>query len=264
EKDYVLNWILAGISNQVELSKTWIFKGGTCLKKCFFKDYRFSEDLDFTLIDKSHLNNKFLQEQFHNISVWIYEQSGIEIPSSQIRFEIYNNPRGNLSIEGRVSYRGPMQRKGNLSRIKLDLTTDEKIVLKPEERDVYHPYGDTSNDPIIIQSYCLEEIFAEKLRALIERLRPRDLYDVIHLYHDQRWQPNRHNLLNSLQQKCAYKKVALPTLALLESKPEKSELITEWENMLAHQINNLRPFDYYWQQLPGVLNWIYGEDGIYF
>jgi len=198
EKDYVLNWILAGISNQKELSETWIFKGGTCLKKCFFEQYRFSEDLDFTLADAKQISAKFLHNKFQDISAWIYEMSGIEIPASNIQFEIYENPRGNLSVEGRIGYRGPMQRRGELSRIKLDLTNDEKIVLKPEERAIYHPYSDTLNDRTTISAYCLEEIFAEKLRALTERLRPRDLYDVIHLHYDKRWQADSKALIKSL------------------------------------------------------------------
>lgn len=45
EKDYVLGWLLAGIAANPELSNGWIFKGGTCLKKCYFETYRFSEDL---------------------------------------------------------------------------------------------------------------------------------------------------------------------------------------------------------------------------
>jgi predicted nucleotidyltransferase component of viral defense system len=49
EKDYVLGWMLAGINAYDELGETWVFKGGTCLKKCYFETYRFSEDLDFTL-----------------------------------------------------------------------------------------------------------------------------------------------------------------------------------------------------------------------
>ena len=48
EKDYVLGWLLAGISI-LPISKLWVFKGGTCVKKCFFETYRFSEDLDFSL-----------------------------------------------------------------------------------------------------------------------------------------------------------------------------------------------------------------------
>lgn len=48
EKDYVLSWVLYGISQNLKLSE-WFFKGGTCLKKCYFETYRFSEDLDFTV-----------------------------------------------------------------------------------------------------------------------------------------------------------------------------------------------------------------------
>ena len=51
EKDYVLGWMLAGIAAQPDIGPSWVFKGGTCLKKCYFETYRFSEDLDFTLID---------------------------------------------------------------------------------------------------------------------------------------------------------------------------------------------------------------------
>ena len=49
EKDYVLGWLLAGFAASRLASQSWIFKGGTCLKKCFFETYRFSEDLDFSL-----------------------------------------------------------------------------------------------------------------------------------------------------------------------------------------------------------------------
>ena len=60
EKDYVLGWILDGISDQPGISADWIFKGGTCLKKCYFETYRFSEDLDFTLKNQEQINNDFL------------------------------------------------------------------------------------------------------------------------------------------------------------------------------------------------------------
>ena len=59
EKDYVLGWLLWGIHNHEVIGKNWIFKGGTCLKKCFFETYRFSEDLDFTLLDPSQIDGAF-------------------------------------------------------------------------------------------------------------------------------------------------------------------------------------------------------------
>lgn len=48
EKDYILSWVLAGIAANKKLQNKLVFKGGTALKKCYFGNYRFSEDLDFT------------------------------------------------------------------------------------------------------------------------------------------------------------------------------------------------------------------------
>ena len=67
EKDYALGWTLAGIYAHAELRDSWIFKGGTCLKKCYFETYRFSEDLDFTLQDAAHLDETFLKRVFAEI-----------------------------------------------------------------------------------------------------------------------------------------------------------------------------------------------------
>ena len=61
EKDYVLGWLLHGIYRHPALRERWAFKGGTCLKKCYFETYRFSEDLDFTLLDPAHLDEAFLR-----------------------------------------------------------------------------------------------------------------------------------------------------------------------------------------------------------
>jgi predicted nucleotidyltransferase component of viral defense system len=68
EKDYVLSWLLFGIANSNELKQKWIFKGGTCLKKCYFEQYRFSEDLDFTITDPKHINKDFFKTIFSDIS----------------------------------------------------------------------------------------------------------------------------------------------------------------------------------------------------
>jgi predicted nucleotidyltransferase component of viral defense system len=185
EKDYVIGWLLAGISNAPQLASSWVFKGGTCLKKCYFETYRFSEDLDFTVTNPDDFNVEFLVKAFHEISEWLYETTGIEIPKDAIRFEVYKNPRGGISAEGLIGYHGPMQRCGDPAPIKLDLTVDEVLVLDSAIREVHHPYSDRPGDGIQIPCYCFEEVFAEKIRALAERERPRDLYDVVHLYrHD--------------------------------------------------------------------------------
>jgi predicted nucleotidyltransferase component of viral defense system len=257
EKDYVLGWLLAGISNHPELVSSWIFKGGTCLKKCYFETYRFSEDMDFTVLHSDHQDETFLINLFKEIAGWVYDASGIEIPHELIRFDVYTNPRGKMSVQGRLAYRGPLLPRGDLPRIKLDLTDDEVLVLDPADREVHHPYSDRPDNGIHVQCYCFEEVFAEKIRALAERLRPRDLYDVIHLYRHDSAKHDRAIILDTLEKKCAFKGISVPTMEILESKPERAELETEWENMLGHQVPVLPPFEQFWQELPEIFEWLY-------
>ena len=69
EKDYVLGWLLAGISANEVLAKHWVFKGGTCLKKCYFETYRFSEDLDFTITEEAQIDEGFLLAAFRCVDL---------------------------------------------------------------------------------------------------------------------------------------------------------------------------------------------------
>ncbi len=258
EKDYVLGWMLGGILAHPEIGPSWVFKGGTCLKKCYFETYRFSEDLDFTLTDPAHLDESFLLSTFTRIAEWIYEQTGIEVPQDTIRFELYDNPHGNRSAQGRVGYCGPMGRGGDVPRIKLDLTNDEVLVLEPTIRDVHHPYSDRPEEGMHIRCYSFEEVFAEKIRALAERGRPRDLYDVVHLYRHDELRPDRAVVYSTLERKCVFKNIAVPTMASIESAPMRVELEADWAAMLGHQLPALPPFEQLWQELPGLFGWLHG------
>jgi hypothetical protein len=87
EKDYILGWVLAGIARDQELSRAWLFKGGTCLKKCFFETYRFSEDLDFTVMEPAQLDRDFLISRFKPLATWLYDATGaIRIPGRSTPF----------------------------------------------------------------------------------------------------------------------------------------------------------------------------------
>jgi predicted nucleotidyltransferase component of viral defense system len=257
EKDYTLGWLLAGIAVHPEIGQSWVFKGGTCLKKCYFETYRFSEDLDFTLTNPDHLNEDYLLATFSDLSAWIYDQSGIEIPADSIRFEIYENSRGNTSSQGRVGYRGPMQRRGDAPRIKLDLTDDEILVLEPVMHEVHHPFSDRPQEGIYVLCYGFEELFAEKIRALAERERPRDLYDVVHLYRREGINPDRALILDTLSRKCQFKAIDVPTMEILTNQPEREDLEADWEHMLAHQLPVLPPFQQFWDELSDVFDWLH-------
>lgn len=63
------------------MNTTWVFKGGTCLKKCYFETYRFSEDLNFTVRDAGRMQPQELLQIFAEVAARIYEGYGIEIPA---------------------------------------------------------------------------------------------------------------------------------------------------------------------------------------
>jgi predicted nucleotidyltransferase component of viral defense system len=255
EKDYVLGWILAGINAHEELADSWVFKGGTCLKKCYFETYRFSEDLDFTLRDESHLDEEFLRSVFEEVVAWVTEQSGLIIPADQLDFDIYENPRGKPNCQGKIAFRGPVSpTSSGWPKIKLDLTADEKLVLPSVSREVFHPYSDRPEGGIWANCYAYEEAFGEKLRALGERTRPRDLYDVVNLYRHSDSRPTATVLLHVLRQKCEHKAIPVPTFASLV--PHRDSLDATWSDMLSHQLPVLPPLNDFWDALPEIFNWL--------
>ena len=257
EKDYVIGWILAGINAHPALSEAWVFKGGTCLKKCYFETYRFSENLDFTLRDESHLDEAFLRSALGEVVAWVTEQSGLTMPAEELGFDLYSNPRGRLSCQGKIGYRGPVSpTSGGWPKIKLDLTADEKLVLPSVRREVFHPYSDRPEGGLWVNSYAYEEAFGEKLRALGERTRPRDLYDVVNIYRHGDSRPSASVLRNVLEQKCAYKAIAVPTVEALA--PHRADLEAMWQNMLGHQLPVLPPVAVFWDALPEIFDWITG------
>lgn len=262
EKDYALGWLLWGIHQHPETNEDWIFKGGTCLKKCYFETYRFSEDLDFTYRGKVQPSVESLTKIFAEISNLIADAAGLEFPKASIQFEIFKNPRDSLSIQGGVKYRGPVRPQvglAHMQRIKIDLTLDEPLVLAPVTKQVDHPYSDLPDGGINILSYDYEEVFSEKVRALAQRLRPRDLYDVIHLHRRLDLNPNRERIVSTLKRKCSLRGIAVPTMDDIETHQNLGFLQSEWENQLKHQILVLPDFNSFLFELPQFFAWLEGK-----
>lgn len=70
-RDYILSWILKWLSQQ-EFGEKFIFKGGTALKKIYFPNFRFSVDLDFTVVGMK-LRPQLLEELFNPLCVAPFE-----------------------------------------------------------------------------------------------------------------------------------------------------------------------------------------------
>jgi predicted nucleotidyltransferase component of viral defense system len=176
ERDYCLAWFLVGLSRS-RLRNILAFKGGTALKRCYWGDYRFSEDLDFTLTKATSLET--IIAELDNISADVQQASGVIIRYSREDRQSHQNSHTFF-----LAYEGPLP--GTTAReVKVDITIDERLVKPLKERPVlkgYEEYSDLPDDATILV-YSLEEILVEKVVALVDRARnePRDLYDVWYL-----------------------------------------------------------------------------------
>jgi predicted nucleotidyltransferase component of viral defense system len=256
EKDYVLGRLLSGIGSDPALRDHWIFKGGTCLKKCFVETYRFSEDLDFTVLEGGPLEPDPLVPVLAELLDGVEQQTGITLTS---RAPVVRMRPDGRSAEGRIYYRGPREAPGE-ARVKLDLTYDETVVQQPVRRPIAHPYEDRLPGDGSVSCYPFVEIFAEKLRALGQRTRPRDLYDVVNLYRRADLRSERELVLTILEQKCRFKSIAVPNLESVTDTEKTTELRADWEAMLAHQLPALPPIDEFLETLAGVFSWLQGAE----
>ncbi len=220
EKDYVLGWLLWGIGSEPALRDHWIFKGGTCLKKCFIETYRFSEDLDFTILPDGPMEPEDLLPVLAEMVDRVEQETGITLTSRTPVVKL--RPNGH-SAEGRLYYRGPRGTPGE-ARVKLDLTYDEVVVEDTVRREIAHAYEDALPGDRSVRCYAFVEVFAEKLRALGQRTRPRDLYDVVNLYRHAELRDARAAVTSVLERKCEYKKVAIPTRESVATAEKLSDL----------------------------------------
>ena len=254
EKDYVLGWVLAGIGTEPALRDGWVFKGGTCLKKCYLETFRFSEDLDFTVLEGGPIESDEVLAHLGRMLERIAADSGLDFTVREPRLRV----RPSESLEGRIYYRGPRNAPSPAS-IRLDLTRREVLATPPVMRPIQHLYPDQLPEPGTVRCYSLEEVYAEKLRAMGERGRPRDLYDIIYLLDFPGLADHPDLVRDVLIAKCEAKGVPVPTLELLEGAPHRAELESEWSNMLRHQLPALPPLDHYWGRLPELFAWLAGE-----
>lgn len=258
EKDYVLGWMLAAIAAEPALKDTWVFKGGTALRKCYFETYRLSEDLDFTVVAGGPEEPADLLPIFGRVREWLLDRCGLEVVLDEKAFQRGTNSRGRATTQGKIAYRGPRPNP-QPPKVKIDITSDEVVVLPAVQRGILHPYTDGTGGIVgSVGCYAFPELLGEKIRALAERCRPRDLYDVVHMFRHPDLAERAAEVRVILERKCAHAGIAVPDLAALEGSPFREEIRQEWENMLAHQLPHLPPFEEFWGALGEVFAWLAG------
>jgi len=236
ERDYCLSWFLAGLS-QSRVRHRLIFKGGTALKKCYFPDYRFSEDMDFTFAEEVPFET--IREELDVAFQKAYQDSGVLLRYARSDRQPHAN-----SHTFYLSYEGPLGNLPSGKEVKTDITIKERVVFPIEERPVLRAYAEYEDVPgnAIIKVYSLKEIAAEKVIAICDRARnePRDLYDLWHLCE------NAHvdliEVIDAIANKLAFRGQSLETIgAQLDVK--QSRLGRLWNQRLTGQMATLPEFD---------------------
>ena len=241
EKDYIISWIIWGIYNNDTLKDALIFKGGTCIKKVHIENYRFSEDIDFTLnpaIEQTISNDK-IYSAFGEIFVEIKAAANIDLSIPEDSKEIHESG----SIKFFVEYAGPLGGKGN--HVKTDISRGERLEFDVEQRNMLDQYSDIAEKgELTIQSYGLKEIVIEKMTALMGRTIPRDLYDFEHLTNTEGIELQ--DVFYEFQRKAEHK--GHNPAEFIQKVTIKEHILEKaWTDNLSHQIKYLRKFNDVWR-----------------
>ncbi len=246
EKDYALSYILAGIAKQQQLAHSLVFKGGTALKKIFFGDYRFSVDLDFSTLNAP--KNKALEDAL---------QAAVEISSKLLSdygpFEVQltryperePHPTGQEAFNIKVKF--PWHRSA-LCTIKIEITHDEPVILAPEYKPIIHGYEEALYSTVAC--YHIEEIIAEKLRALLQthkklvtrgwnRPRARDYYDLWSVLKNYSFAVEKARLIEMLDKKCQHRDVSYQTIDDFFTPELTKEAHHHWQATLGNLVIGL-------------------------
>ncbi|MBX0296706.1 nucleotidyl transferase AbiEii/AbiGii toxin family protein [Haloarcula nitratireducens] len=166
EKNYVNSWILWAIYTS-PYGDNLLFKGGTALSKLYFPEtWRYSEDLDFGVEGAYRGGEEELQEAVKDAA----RASGIDFEVIKYR-ELQRDEYPTHYVDIDIQYTAVLGHKNTTS---LDVMIDEHVAFASV--DHLHSYEDVPE--FELTAYSLEEIFAEKLRALYQRSQARDYYDL--------------------------------------------------------------------------------------
>jgi len=162
ERDYVQVLFL---SRLYEKKSSLVFKGGTYLKLVHGLP-RFSEDLDFNSNQKTREIRILLENSIKDM-----ELVGVEA-------KLNSEKKLKTGVGYRLRYKGPLYdgRPVTMGSIGIDVSLRKDMVLEPNLYTIPSKYPEIS--PFLAYCMPVKEIFAEKIRALLKRSKPRDVYDV--------------------------------------------------------------------------------------
>jgi len=245
--DYVLGCYLFFLGDQSPVQKKWLFKGGTALRKCYFEEYRFSEDLDFTVLDIISIES--LYNFLRAVNAAMQDAIGVRTDEREMLIDVIEDDYGKESFEARIYYYGPWNYGGSPRSVRIHVNRDESLVFPTKVLPVFHQYSDREElPPVALQVYSLEEMMAEKLRAFAGQRKHSIPHYIFDLYHLSRNVVSVENVLKRFPQKCKAKGISLDAIDLGKVVARRSEYENNWQQNLEYLVpTNLKvPFEAAW------------------
>jgi hypothetical protein len=243
EKDYIILVILSALSGIVDRENQWFFKGGTCLRHCYYPGYRFSEDIDFSCARTGNEVGQTLDILMKAV-VAISEKTGILMRCKEPRAD-----EDHAQIEIPIEYSRGGPRRQALPAVKVHFSSEEPLLTSPEQRLVRPPY--TEINPFSITAYSKIEIVAEKMRTLIQQQekwpRPRDLYDLWYITCYKGETFDRSQLRGLFERKCHVRGIQAD-IDRLRSKHLYEWNRKAWSSQLLTMLKAAPEYDLVWTQ----------------
>jgi len=242
--DYALGCFLASLFNRDE-AVALCFKGGTCLRKGYYADYRYSEDLDFTLTGR--MGREALEGLLDAVAADATDEWMVDFRAKPLRVEVVDDEYGRESYQARLYYHGPLRRAhGDPRAIRVDVTTSEVMAFPVRQRAIIHPYSDAADlADVQVPSYDLLETAAEKMRALAGQRRyaiSRDIYDLAQLVDRERLDASR--LAPALPPKWQVKGLKPGPIDLERLAARRGEFREDWDQNLLRLLPPGAPTDF--------------------
>lgn len=235
EKDYFIELLLFYLAKEIEFREKLIFRGGTALRKTYFPDYRFSEDLDFLIEDKENFEDYVIK--FGRI----IEKINLEYPYNLgKRFESEND-----RLQFFISYDIIPEIRA-VKELKIDVLKDNYVPPVIRKRILFG-YGEFKYEKKELRIYTLESVAVDKICRILDiDNEPRDLYDLWYLL---KLGINAREIKKVFNKKVGYEIYCPNLLSAIRNEDYRQN----WKIRLTKQIKDLPHYEIILEELEGLI-----------
>ena len=243
QRDYVFGWLLVGLYTESPLKEVLVLKGGNCFRKAYFPNTRFSHDLDSST--ESAVDEASLRGEFNTICQFVQAQSGVVFDLERNRVQLQNEIDDKRRVfDVRLYFKDFYGNADHITiSLAIDVTEFDRVYLPVQERQLIHPYSDSSTCVVGVRCMKLEEMLASKLKCLLQRRHTADVYDLVcSIFVNRDIEVNRSEVLSIFFRKTIFERHPGVARQLLLELP-LDLLRTAWTKYIVAPVQGVLDFD---------------------